>query len=240
MTNPNPTAEAISSALMILLMFFLYEGIYYFNKSRLTEIEKNKLERMTAEQKLETLKNQVNPHFLFNSLNTLVTIIPEEPSLAVNFVQELSKSYRSILEVRDEKLITIDMELNALSSYIFLLKTRFTGKIHILDNIHENIKNHFIIPLSLQILIENAVKHNVTSKAKPLKIELYNTDEFVIVKNNLQKKDQHFNSTKIGLTNIQSRYQLLAGSDIVVIQDQESFIVKLPIIKNRDHADINH
>ncbi len=240
MTNPNPTAEAISSALMILLMFFLYEGIYYFNKSRLTEIEKNKLERLSAEQKLDTLKNQVNPHFLFNSLNTLVTIIPEEPTLAVSFVQELSKSYRSILEVRDEKLITIEMELTALSSYIYLLKTRFQGKIQILDTIEEDIKNHFIIPLSLQILIENAVKHNVTSKAKPLKIEIYNTEEFIIVKNNLQKKDQQFNSTKIGLANIKSRYQLLADSKIEVIQDEHTFIVKLPIIKNRDHAHINH
>lgn len=241
-TNPNHNhiAENISTALMMLLMFFLYEGIYYFNKSRLIEIEKNKLERLSAQQKLDTLKNQVNPHFLFNSLNTLVTIIPEEPKLAVKFVQELSKSYRSILEVRDEKLITIDMELNALRSYIYLLETRFKGKIDILDNIDENIKHHFIIPLSLQILIENAVKHNITSKAKPLKVEIRNTEEHVIVENNLQKKDQQYSSTKLGLANIKSRYQLLADADIEIIEESAVFRVMLPIIKNREDAHIDN
>jgi len=99
---------------MIALAFFLYEGIYYFNRSRMIEIEKNKLEKITAEQKLSTLKNQVNPHFLFNSLNTLITMIPEEPHLAINFVQKLSKTYRNILELRDEKLISLKDELKAL------------------------------------------------------------------------------------------------------------------------------
>lgn len=238
--NPDKIAESITSGLLMFSMFFLYEGIYYFNKSRLIEIEKNKLERLSAEQRLETLKNQVNPHFLFNSLNTLATIIPEEPKLAVKFVQELSKSYRSILDVRDEKLITIDMELNALESYIYLLKTRFQNKIVIHNKLAEEIKHHFIIPLSLQILIENAVKHNITSKAKPLLIELTNTKAHVIVKNNLQKKDQQFNSTKLGLANIKSRYQLLADSDIEIIENKEEFIVKLPIIKNKEHAHIDN
>lgn len=239
-SNPDKIDESITSGLLMFSMFFLYEGIYYFNKSRLIEIEKNKLERLSAQQKLDTLKNQVNPHFLFNSLNTLATIIPEEPKLAVKFVQELSKSYRSILEVRDEKLITIDMELNALQSYIYLLTTRFQNKIVIANNLTKDIKHHFIIPLSLQILIENAVKHNITSKAKPLHIELSNTAEHVIVKNNLQKKDQQYNSTKLGLANIKSRYQLLANADIQVIENQVEFIVKLPIIKNKEYANIDN
>jgi len=238
--HPNPTAENISTALMLLLMFFLYEGIYYFNKSRLIEIEKNKLEKFSAEQKLDTLRSQVNPHFLFNSLNTLLTIIPEEPKLAVKFVQELSKSYRSILEVRDEKLITIDMELNSLQSYIYLLETRFTGKINITDKIDADIKHHFIIPLSLQLLIENAVKHNITSTAKPLHIELMNNEEHIIVKNNLQKKDQQYSSTKLGLANIKSRYKLLADAEIEIIENTAFFMVKLPIIKNREHESTHH
>lgn len=229
--------EQLTTGILLMGMFFLYEGIYYFNKSRTVEIEKSLLERITAEQKLSTLKNQVNPHFLFNSLNTLVTIIPEEPEMAIKFVQELSKSYRGILEVRDEKLITIKTELKALQSYIYLLRTRFQGKIHIYNHIDNEVMDQFILPLSLQILIENAVKHNITSKSKPLEITLSNEDNFIIVQNNLQKKDQNYGSTKLGLANIKSRYQLLVDETIVVKETQDTFTVKLPIIKHKDNAD---
>jgi len=225
---------------MIALGFFLYEGIYYFNQSRIIEIEKNKLHKITAEQKLSTLKDQVNPHFLFNSLNTLVTMIPEEPNVAITFVQHLSQSYRNILEVRDEKLITLKQELKALESYIYLLKTRFHGKIHIFNTVNTQHLDHFIIPISLQILIENAVKHNITSSSKPLKIELFSENNFIVVRNNLQKKNQKYNSTKMGLSNIQSRYNLLTEQEIKVIESDDYFIVKLPIITNNRHEDINN
>lgn len=233
-------SETLTTAILLSGMFFLYEGIYYFNKSKLIEIEKNKLERITAEQKLSTLKNQVNPHFLFNSLNTLVTIIPEEPKLAIKFVQELSKSYRKILEVRDEKLISLKQELESLDSYIYLLKTRFQGKLNISNKIEEKVLHQFILPLSLQILIENAVKHNITSTSRPLQIDIYNENGYVIVENNLQRKDQNYGSTKLGLANIRSRYQLLINQNILVEESKASFKVKLPIIKNEDHEDIDN
>ncbi len=232
----SPFIPVVSEMLMIGLFFFVYEGIYYFNRSRLIEIEKNELEKITAEQKLSTLKNQVNPHFLFNSLNTVVTMIPEEPNMAIKFVQKLSKTYRNILELRDEKLISISEELNALDSYIFLLKTRFQGKIHIYNSIEEDMQGDFILPLSLQILIENAVKHNVTSSAKPLTIKIFIEDEHIVVRNNLQKKDQQYNSTKMGLENIRSRYKLIAERSINVEESDEYFTVKLPLIKNSVHA----
>jgi len=222
----------ITEIILIALIFFIYEGIYYFNKSRMIEIEKNKLQKITAEQKLDTLKNQVNPHFLFNSLNTLVTMIPEEPELAINFVQKLSTTYRNILEVRDEKLITISQELKALDSYIFLLETRFQDKINVENKLESGILEKFILPLSLQILIENAVKHNITSTNKPLTITITEQDNYIVVSNNLQKKNQQYNSTKMGLANIRSRYRLLIHQDIVVNETKESFIVKLPIIEN--------
>jgi len=228
----NQVAEAISTAMMILLMFFLYEGIYYFQRSRITEMEKNKLEKITAEQRLNTLKNQVNPHFLFNSLNTVITMIPDEPNLAINFVQKLSKTYRNILEVRDEKLIPLRQELKALDAYIYLLKTRFQGKIQIHNSIHKKHFDDFILPLSLQILIENAVKHNITSKNNPLKVELAVENDLIVIKNNLQKKTQEYNSTKMGLANIRSRYKLLVNKDIYVEESEDFFIVKLPLINN--------
>jgi len=225
-------SSEISEILVIALVFFIYEGIYYFNKSRMIEIEKNQLQKVSAEQKLNTLKNQVNPHFLFNSLNTLVTIIPENQEQAVTFVHELSKTYRTILEVRDEKLITIQKELEALDSYIYLLKTRFQGKIIVKNTIPRNFKNQFVLPISLQILIENAVKHNIVSKSKPLLIELFVEDDFLVVKNNLQLKDQMFETTKVGLTNIRARYKFMTKKEVIVEESKEEFIVKLPIIKN--------
>ena len=225
-------SSEISIIIIVLLAFFVYEGIYYLNKSKTIELEKRELEKITAEQRLNTLKNQVNPHFLFNSLNTLVTIIPDEPKLAIEFVQKMSKTYRNILELRDEKLITIQEELAALDSYIYLLKTRFQGKIHILNSIEKQHLNHFILPLSMQILIENAVKHNITSKTKPLKVELTSEDDHIVVRNVLQKKDQQYNSTKMGLENIKSRYSLLANKEIVVDESDGYFTVKLPIIPN--------
>lgn len=228
----NHIAEVISTGMMIMLMFFLYEGIYYFLKSRNTEIEKNKLEKISAEQRLDTLKNQVNPHFLFNSLNTVITMIPEEPNLAINFIQKLSKTYRNILEVRNEKLISIRQELKALDAYIFLLKTRFQGKIQIFNTLPEINYDDFILPLSLQILIENAVKHNVTSKSNPLKIEIKAEENLIVIRNNLQKKMQDYNSTKMGLANIRSRYKLLVNKEITVEESKEYFTVKLPIIRN--------
>jgi len=227
-----PFVAEISEIILIALVFFVYEGIFYFNKSKLIEIEKNKLEKVTAEQKLNTLKNQVNPHFLFNSLNTLVTLIPEDEDQAIQFVQELSKTYRTILEVRDEKLITIEKELEALDSYIYLLKTRFQGKIHIINTIPEVYLKEFILPISLQILIENAVKHNIVSKSKPLRIEMFVKDNFLVVKNNLQKKDQVFASTKVGLTNIRSRYKFMTSQEVKVEETENDFIVRLPIINN--------
>ena len=114
-----PFSGEVSEIVMILLLFIIYEVMYFFNKSKAIEIEKNKLQKVTAEQKLNTLKNQVNPHFLFNSLNTLVTIIPEDKNQAIKFVHELSKTYRTILEVRDEKLITIKKEMEALHCLLY-------------------------------------------------------------------------------------------------------------------------
>lgn len=230
----------IGEILIMILVLSFYEIAYYFNKSKKIAIEKNKLEKITAEQTLNTLKNQVNPHFLFNSLNTLVTIIPEDKDQAVKFVHELSKTYRTILEVRDEKLITIEKELEALDSYIYLLKTRFQGKIHIDNLIHDKHLSQFVLPVSLQILIENAVKHNIVSKSKPLYISIYTEDDFIVVKNNLQKKNQEFATTKVGLTNIRDRYEFMTNKKVIVQETENDFIVKLPIINHLQNENPNY
>ncbi len=226
------TAITIATILIILLMLAIYEGLYYYNRFRASESKRTELERLATEQSLNTLKNQVNPHFLFNSLNTLVTLIPEDEKMAVRFVQELSKTYRTILDLRDEKLITLQKELNALESYIYLLKTRFQGKIDIQNALDLDTKDYLVLPLSLQILIENAVKHNIVSTARPLQVKIEAHEGFLIISNNLQRKRQVSGSTKLGLANIKSRYDLIAHESIEIIETEDEFIVKLPLIQN--------
>ena len=228
-----PTSLQVLSASIFLsgMTMSFYELFYMFKKYKEAEVAREKLQRINLQSQLNTLKNQVNPHFLFNSLNTLTSLIPEDPNLAVEFVQKLSTSYRNILTFRDEKLISLEKELEALDSYVFLLKMRFQDKIIIENDIPASLNQHLIIPLSLQMLIENAVKHNIVSAKKPLTIKLNASDNYLIISNNKQIKLQDHNSTKVGLANITSRYKLVNDTEVKVIENENTFKVKLPLIK---------
>ena len=186
---------------------------------------------MNMQSQLEGLKNQVNPHFLFNSLNTLTYLIPENADKSVHFVQQLSKVYRYILELKDKELISLEEELRFLDAYTFLLKERFGENLCVEIDIPDEFLNKNIIPLSLQILCENAIKHNIISSQKPLclKVFIQNEDK-LIVKNNLQKKNQEMNSTRLGLQNIKNRYRFFSEKEVEVIATQEEFVVVLPLI----------
>jgi hypothetical protein len=222
---------AIASMLVTFLVVGIYETIGFYTRLQKSSVEKQKLKRMNMQSQLEGLKNQVNPHFLFNSLNTLTYLIPENSEKSVHFVQQLSKVYRYILEIRDKKLILLEEELNFLNAYTFLLKERFGKNLHIKIDIPEVHLNDKIIPLSLQILFENAIKHNIISSEKPLFMEVFiENGNKLIVKNNLQKKNQVMNSTKLGLQNIKNRYRFFSEKEVEVIVTQESFIVILPMI----------
>lgn len=229
--EPTKLQVLLASTFLSGMTMSFYELFYMFKKYREAEIEREKLQRINLQSQLDTLKNQVNPHFLFNSLNTLTSLIPEDPELAVEFVQKLSTSYRNILTFRDEKLISLEKELNALDSYIFLLKMRFQNKIIVENNIPTSLNGHLIIPLSLQMLIENAVKHNIVSAKKPLIIKLAAVDNYLIISNNKQIKLQVHNSTKVGLENIKSRYKLVNDTEVRVIETEDIFQVELPLIK---------
>jgi len=223
-------AVLINSALVLTI----YECVYYYEQFRKSIIEREQLERANIQSQLEGLKNQVNPHFLFNSLNTLVYLIPENQKQAVRFVQKLSKVYRYILEIRDKKLIPLEEELEFLHAYIFLLKERFEENLQVSINIPEKYLNNQIVPLSLQILIENAIKHNIISTERPLTIDLFvEKENRLVVKNKLQKKNQVMNSTKVGLENIKSRYGFFSQQPVEVLVTQASFVVILPLIKSK-------
>ncbi len=225
--------NANSSALLCTLtVVAIYESVYFMNALRHSVEEKELLKRESLKAQLDALKTQVNPHFLFNNLNTLSSVIPENPQQAIDFVQQLSKVYRHILEVRDEKNITLREELEVLKAYAFLLKTRFGDNIDINIQVAEEKLQKKVVPLSLQILMENAIKHNIVSSEKPLRIDVFAVNGKLVVSNNLQKKNQLPESTGIGLNNIRNRYKLLGNKTIEVQEDAGNFTVSIPLIEN--------
>ncbi len=192
-----------------------------------------KREQKLREEKLifqnETLKNQVNPHFLFNSLNTLSSLIPTQPDVAEEFTNRLSSIYRYILEYSTSDRVPLNIELAFIKDYFFLHKIRDEGKIQLQVNIDENEK-YEILPVSLQILVENAVKHNKATRESPLKISIYIDDNFIIVKNNLQKMSGQMKSTQVGLKNLGQRVNLISRKALIVEETADEFIVKIPLL----------
>jgi LytS/YehU family sensor histidine kinase len=209
----------------------MYESMRYSQLLRQTLIEKEQLAKANLQSQLEGLRNQVNPHFLFNSLNTLTHLIPENPENAVRFVQKMSKVYRYILEMRDSSTTPLSTELEFLKAYIFLLKERFGDNFQAEINANtEGVLNLEIIHLSLQIVVENAIKHNVISAEKPLLIEVFIDNNDLIVRNNLQRKNQVQIGTGTGLENIKDRYALMSDKKMKVIVTPQYFTVFLPLL----------
>jgi two-component system LytT family sensor kinase len=177
----------------------------------------------------ETLKNQVNPHFLFNSLNTLSALIVTQPEVAEEFTTRLSAIYRYILENASRDRVSLSVELSFIRDYFFLHKIRDNGKIQMEINVNENEKFE-ILPVSLQVLVENAIKHNKATRESPLRISIYIENRNIIVKNNLQRMALQLPSTKIGLNNLSQRISLTFGKMLVVEETADDFIVKIPLI----------
>lgn len=179
----------------------------------------------------ETLKSQVNPHFLFNSLNVLSSLIFIDQEKAAIFVRQLSKVYRYVLDHRGMDTIVLIEELPFIRSYIYLLKTRFDQNLRIDINIAETDLNLKVAPMVIQLLVENAIKHNIIARLKPLTVEIYSENEgYIYVKNNLQLKSSTEHSSRLGLENIRKRYEYLSNRKIVIKQDEGSYCVKIPLL----------
>jgi two-component system, LytTR family, sensor kinase len=222
-----------SAALFCTIMIIaIYESIYFMHELRHSVEETENLKRENLAAQLNALRTQVNPHFLFNNLNTLSSLIPENPKHAVDFVQQLAKVYRHILEVKDEKSILLKDELEVLNAYTFLLKTRFEKNLEVNINIPPEKMQQKIVPLSLQILMENAIKHNIVSSGKPLQINVFTENGSLVVSNNLQMKNQINESTGIGLDNIRNRYKLISERPVKVTESETNFTVSIPLIDN--------
>lgn len=213
---------------IIITSIFISIGFYRYWKESL--LEQGKLKAETLELQLQSLKNQVNPHFLFNSLNTLTSLVEADQAQAVKYIKKLSDVYRYILEYRDEELITVESELKSVESFIYLQKIRFGENFSVF--VDELSTEGLVIPLSIQMLIENAIKHNIISIELPLKINIYEDgNNYLVVKNNLQRKTSVSTSNLVGLKNLKARYEYITHRPFIIDETITKFIVKVPLIK---------
>ena len=221
---------------MVMLSDTLWESEFIYKKYKDSIIEKEAMQQLSIQQEFETLKSQVNPHFLFNCFNTLSSLINEDKKQAEVFLNELSKVYRYLLSSNEDGLSTVKDELNFIQSYYKLLKTRHGDAIELQVEIDKKYSSYLLPSLSLQLLVENAVKHNVVSKNNPLLIDIFSIEgNKLAVNNNLQLKKIKMASNKIGLANIQSKYELLKQTGYEVLQDTKNFTVILPLIWNHNN-----
>lgn len=208
------------------------EGAAFYLKWRTLVDEAEQLKKENLQSQLEGLKGQVNPHFLFNSLNSLSSLISEDPLKAEKFLDEMSKVYRYMLRTNEDGLTTLEVELQFIQSYFHLLKTRYNDGLDMELKIDDKLLNYLIPPLTLQILVENAVKHNMILRDSPLNIQLLTTNSRkLIVTNNLQRKSRKVFSNKVGLNNIHNKYRLMKQEEILIRDDGKEFSVIVPLIQ---------
>jgi hypothetical protein len=203
---------------------------YFYNRYQKNKIKEQKVIAGAASAKFDALKNQLDPHFLFNSLNVLTSLIEENPKNAQKFTTSLSKVYRYVLEQKNKDLITVDEELKFANTYMSLLKMRFEDSIIFEIPDHASNPESKVVPLSLQLLLENAVKHNMVTSSKPLHIKIYESGGMLIVENNLQPKQIVKKSSGVGLENIKQRYELLSNKTVSINQQANSFAVAIPML----------
>lgn len=216
--------------LVSVIVNLFTEGSTIFKLYRETAVSAEILKRKTLESHFETLKSQVAPHFLFNSLNTLIALIDENPKTAKDFVQHLANYYRYSMQVNARETVDLETELNLVRNYIFLLTSRFGDNLKVeFPQESANFSKH-VVPLAIQLLIENSVKHNIISSSKPLKVSIILEDKYLIVRNNLQKKDASEISNRLGLDNIRNRYAIVCNLPIEVVETDAYFQVKLPLL----------
>ncbi len=214
-----------------LIFQTLWEVIYIIDKYKEAVKEKDLVEQLQLEGEFDDLKQKVNPHFLFNSFNTLSSLISEDKDRAEVFLDELSKVYRYLLRNNEDGMSSLTSELKFIQSYFQLLKTRHGDSVNLQIEVDKQYNTYLLPSLSLQMLVENAVKHNAHSKANPLFIEIFTTvGNKLVVNNNLQRRTVKAPGNRIGLENIRSKYDLLNQTGFQVIEDEKNFTVVLPLI----------
>lgn len=230
----------LNAALIVPVLLVAYEIIWHYAQLRNAAREKEKLEKEKLKAELQQLKGIVNPHFLFNNLNSLSSLIAESPQQAQDFLDELTKVFRYLLRNNETELTTLAQEMNFIQSYYHLLQTRYGQAITMniqIDKTHEDL---LLPPLTLQLLVENAVKHNRLEKENPLHIDLITEPgNRLSVKNNLRKRNGLVESTGIGLHNINARYKMLKQPGVVIEKDDQQFAVIISLIDPEEYEEIS-
>jgi two-component system, LytTR family, sensor kinase len=218
----------------LIVTFFitsLHEGWFFFQQWKKTLVLSEKLSKENIQSQFETLKSQVSPHFLFNNLNTLASLIEEDQKLAIEYVQRTADYYRNILRLKDHDVIALEDELTLIGDYYYLQKKRYGSKLNLRVNISPEYRQSVVAPLTLQMLFENAIKHNIISENNPLGISIYSEDGFIVVENNLQSRESDPDPGGIGLKNISNRYRFLSNREIIIVRGEDTFVVKIPVLE---------
>ena len=215
---------------MVLSVILSIFGYHFFVRWKQERIIAAELEKEKAIVQYDNLKSQLNPHFLFNALSSLNSLIFENPQLASDFLQQLSKVYRYVLENKEKNLVTLHKEINFVNHYVKLLETRFGEGLTVTFEVDEASKEKMIVPVTLQILLENAVKHNTTSKDNPLHIIVSTAGGYLSVTNNLQRKHAIEVSNKQGLENLRNLYRYVSDMPVEVVETPDSYEIRIPLI----------
>jgi hypothetical protein len=233
--KPNWTVVFTSTLIILICVIFIthvYETVFLVKEAESEKVQRAQIEQAKAEAELEALKNQIDPHFIFNSLNTLSHLIEVKPEKAKQFNDNLADVYRYILHNKARDLVLLSEEMNFLNDYFSLLKIRFENAVQLQSNVPAYANDTFLVPpISLQVLIENAVKHNEFSDASPLLIDIEFRNDELIVSNSVNRKKLRRPSSKIGLQNLDERYKLTTEKGITISDDDKEFKVVLPLLK---------
>jgi hypothetical protein len=226
----------INVALLISAFLHAKGFMEELKKTSRKEVVEQKLIAKSANAQFESLKNQLDPHFLFNSLNVLSSLIDENPKQAQKFTASMSKIYRYVLEQKDKELVTVEDELEFAKTYCDLLKTRFEDSVDFVFDVKKEDYRRFVVPLALQLLLENCIKHNFATSSKPLMIKIFSENDTLCIENNLQIREQIKESSGIGLSNIVQRYSLLTKRNVFIEKSEDYFKVKLPVLSSKPNV----
>jgi two-component system, LytTR family, sensor kinase len=220
--------------LLYILASVIINGVFivgfFIDQWKISLVRAERLEKEKTQVQFDNLKNQLNPHFLFNALTSLNSLIFENQGLASQFLQHLSKVYRYVLQNKDKNFVTVQTELDFIQNYVFLLRTRFEAALTITFRVDDPSKDKAIVPVTLQILIENALKHNVADKDRPLSIRIETNDDYLVVSNNLQVRKLVETSNKQGLGNLKSLYAFLTDKPVKIEMTEGQFSVSVPLV----------
>jgi hypothetical protein len=227
--HETPNYYVVSTLITFVVSLFFY-AIHFYKSYQENKVKEQKIIAGTASAKFESLKNQIDPHFLFNSLNVLSSLIEENPENAQRFTTSLSKIYRYVLEQKDKELVSVEEELAFAKTYMNLLKMRFENSLFYELPATINIPEAKVVPLSLQLLLENTVKHNVVSEQRPLHIKIFIEKDYLVIENDFQKKEVLQDRKGVGLQNIINRYGIITKRKVLIEQNEKAFSVKIPIL----------